>query len=116
MGAVCYLGLGLCSPGDAPVDVLLDLNIIKEFKMRGTSRIQARWEIFNVTNRVNLGNPQTIKVGDALLGRIVDGFGEPIDHKGPIESAIQYPVRAAAPDPLLRPRVTRILQTGVRAS
>jgi type III secretion protein N (ATPase) len=67
------------------------------------------------TEVVNLGNPQTIKVGDALLGRIVDGFGEPIDHKGPIESTIQYPVRAAAPDPLTRPRVTQILQTGVRA-
>ena len=67
------------------------------------------------TEVVNLGNPQTIKVGDALLGRIVDGFGEPIDHKGPIDSTLQYPVRAAAPDPLTRPRVTRILQTGVRA-
>ena len=33
----------------------LDLNILKEFRLQGSSRIQARWEIFNVTNRVNLG-------------------------------------------------------------
>jgi hypothetical protein len=48
----------------------LDLNIIKEFKMRGASRIQARWEIFNVTNRVNLGNPQSTSVRSGLFGTI----------------------------------------------
>ena len=31
-------------------------NILKEFKLHGNTRLQARWEIFNVTNRVNLGS------------------------------------------------------------
>lgn len=71
--------------------------------------------ISSQTEVVNLGNPQTIEVGSALLGRIVNGFGEPIDRKGPLEAVTKYPVRTAAPDALRRPRVSRALQTGVRA-
>jgi type III secretion protein N (ATPase) len=66
------------------------------------------------TEVLHLGNRHTIKVGSALLGRILDGFGEPIDHKGPIGSSAEYAVRSPAPDPLTRRRVTRALQTGVR--
>lgn len=71
--------------------------------------------ISSQTEVVHLGRPQSLKVGPALLGRILDGFGEPIDRKGPLDAALDYPVRAPAPDPLTRPRITRVLQTGVRA-
>jgi hypothetical protein len=47
----------------------LDLNILKEFKLRGSSRIQARWEIFNVTNRVNLGN-FNVSTRSSVFGQI----------------------------------------------
>lgn len=67
------------------------------------------------TEVVNLGRVQTVKVGQALLGRILDGFGEPMDGLGPIDSTLEYPVRAAAPDALLRKPVSKCLQTGVRA-
>jgi ATP synthase in type III secretion protein N len=67
------------------------------------------------TEVVNLGGTQSVRVGDGLLGRIVDGFGEPLDHNGPLQALREYPLRAAAPDPLSRRRVTRVLQTGVRA-
>jgi ATP synthase in type III secretion protein N len=67
------------------------------------------------TEVVNLGGTQTVHVGDELLGRIVNGFGEPIDHHAAIPAPLEYPLRAAAPDPLSRRRVTRVLQTGVRA-
>jgi ATP synthase in type III secretion protein N len=66
------------------------------------------------TEVVNLGRAQTVKVGPALLGRIVNGFGEPVDGLGPIDSTLEYPVRAAAPDALTRKPVTKCLQTGVR--
>ena len=67
------------------------------------------------TEVVNLGRAQTVKVGPQLLGRILNGFGEPIDGHGAVDSTVEYPVRAAAPDALLRKPVTRSLQTGVRA-
>jgi ATP synthase in type III secretion protein N len=67
------------------------------------------------TEVVNLGRAQTVKVGPALLGRVLDGLGEPRDSLGPLGSVLEYPVHATAPDPLTRRRVERVLQTGVRA-
>ncbi|MET0499561.1 MAG: FliI/YscN family ATPase [Steroidobacteraceae bacterium] len=67
------------------------------------------------TEVAHLGHPQTVCVGDALLGRVIDGFGEPIDGRGALDTVLRYPVRAAAPDPLTRSRIVRPLQTGVRA-
>ncbi|HKE93841.1 MAG TPA: FliI/YscN family ATPase [Povalibacter sp.] len=67
------------------------------------------------TEVINLGHPQTVIVGPALYGRIVDGFGRPLDARGPVESSVRYPVRATAPDPLTRRRICRPLLTGVRA-
>jgi type III secretion protein N (ATPase) len=71
------------------------------------------------TEVVNLGRAQTVKVGPTLLGRILNGFGEPMDGSRAIDkvidSTLEYPVRAAAPDALNRKPVTQCLQTGVRA-
>jgi type III secretion protein N (ATPase) len=67
------------------------------------------------TEVVNLGSPQSVKVGDAMLGRILNGFGEPMDRRGGIDLRQEYSVRGAAPDPLTRRPVDRVLQTGVRA-
>lgn len=67
------------------------------------------------TEVVNLGRAQTVKVGPSLLGRVLDGLGEPRDSLGPLGAAVEYPVHAVAPDPLTRRRVERVLQTGVRA-
>ncbi|MFH1144398.1 MAG: FliI/YscN family ATPase [Candidatus Eisenbacteria bacterium] len=55
-----------------------------------------------------------IPVGDALLGRVVDGLGRPIDGRGPAAGP-RRPVIAAAPGPLERRRIHRPLATGVRA-
>jgi len=54
-------------------------------------------------------------VGDALLGRVLDGFGTPID--GGSYPAVEgtRPVHADAPSPLARPPITEPLQTGVRS-
>ena len=55
-----------------------------------------------------------VKVGPQLLGRILDGLGNPIDGKGPIVSKVEYPLQAAPPDPLQRPRIHDSLYVGVR--
>ena len=56
-----------------------------------------------------------VKVGDELLGRVLDGLGNPIDGKGPLLSKKEYPLQADPPHPLSRPRIHESLYVGVRA-
>ena len=56
-----------------------------------------------------------VKVGDVLLGRVLDGLGNPMDDKGPILSDLEYPLQAPPPPPLTRPRIHESLYVGVRA-
>lgn len=56
-----------------------------------------------------------IHVGEALLGRVVDGLGNPIDSKGPIPKDNKYPIYANPVNPLSRKRITKPLDLGVRA-
>lgn len=57
----------------------------------------------------------TVRVGPALLGRVVDGLGVPIDGKGPVAAAEEYPLYAQAINPLQRRRIHEPLDLGVRA-
>ncbi len=61
------------------------------------------------------GNPLMIKVGPKLLGRVLDGLGEPIDGKGPIEYETEYPVINNPPNPFQRPTIKKPMALGVRA-
>ena len=56
-----------------------------------------------------------VPVGSKLLGRVIDGLGNPIDGKGPIPAENEYPVHADPINPLLRKRINRPLDLGVRA-
>lgn len=55
-----------------------------------------------------------IPVGRQLLGRVLDGIGNPIDGKGPIQSKEQYPIYALPLNPLKRKRIDQPLDLGVR--
>ena len=57
----------------------------------------------------------TVRVGRALLGRVVDGLGVPIDDKGPLAVAEEVPLYAQAINPLQRRRIREPLDLGVRA-
>jgi flagellum-specific ATP synthase len=61
------------------------------------------------------GHPLMVKVSDDLLGRVLDGLGEPIDSKGQIRAENETPLQADPPDPVKRPRVTEVLKVGIRA-
>ena len=56
-----------------------------------------------------------VKVGDDLLGRVLDGLGNPIDGKGPLLCKKEYSLQADPPHPLSRPRIHDSLYVGVRA-
>ncbi|HZO92346.1 MAG TPA: flagellar protein export ATPase FliI [Candidatus Baltobacteraceae bacterium] len=64
---------------------------------------------------VALGKPLQIGLSDALLGRVLDGLGRPIDGRGPIAGARRSDIAGGPPNALHRRRVTDPLGVGVRA-
>ncbi len=63
----------------------------------------------------SLGKKASVKVGRGLLGRVIDGLGNPIDDKGMISFAEEYPIYADPINPLLRGRIKEPMDLGVRA-
>ena len=57
----------------------------------------------------------TIGVSDKLVGRVINAIGQPIDEKGPIEDCIRCEVQSVRSNPLSRPRISEILEFGVKA-
>ncbi|MCW8930429.1 MAG: F0F1 ATP synthase subunit alpha [Gammaproteobacteria bacterium] len=56
-----------------------------------------------------------VPVGDALLGRVVDSLGNPIDGKGPIDSKESSPIEKIAPGVIARQSVDQPVQTGLKS-
>src|SRR2546423_3388245 len=56
-----------------------------------------------------------VPVGKALLGRVVNALGQPVDGKGPIKTDVAYPVEKIAPGIIKRRSVSQPVQTGIMA-
>jgi flagellum-specific ATP synthase len=56
-----------------------------------------------------------IPVGPGILGRVIDGLGNPIDNKGPIPAEHEYPIYGTPINPLSRKRISKPLDLGIRA-
>lgn len=74
------------------------------------------------TEGLQLGDPvearpeeARVEVGQGLLGRVIDGFGQPIDGGRPIEAHEMYSLYGGPGNPLDREHITRPLVTGIRA-
>ena len=61
------------------------------------------------------GRVVQVPVGQALLGRVVDPLGRPLDDKGPIETTKTRPVERIAPGVIVRQSVDTPVQTGIKA-
>ena len=61
------------------------------------------------------GRVLSVPVGDALLGRVVNALGEPIDGKGPVACTETHPIESEAPGIIKRQSVNQPLQTGIKA-
>ena len=61
------------------------------------------------------GKVAEVPVGDAMMGRVVNALGQPIDGKGPIVSSESRPIEYPAPGVLQRKSVNQPLQTGIKA-
>jgi len=61
------------------------------------------------------GRIASVPVGDALVGRVVNALGQPIDGKGPVQSDAYRPIERIAPGVVLRQNVDTPVQTGIKA-
>ena len=61
------------------------------------------------------GKVVSVPVGSAMIGRVVNALGEPIDGKGPIDAENHRPIEMPAPGIIDRKHVSRPLQTGIKA-
>tara|TARA_Y100000994_G_C15673365_1_gene434696 strand:- start:115 stop:1695 length:1581 start_codon:yes stop_codon:yes gene_type:complete len=77
----------------------------------GSSTMIKEGDIVKRTNKI-----ASIKVGEGMLGRVVDALGQPIDGKGPISGeTYEMPLERKAPGVIYRQPVTEPLQTGIKA-
>jgi len=61
------------------------------------------------------GRIMSVPVGEAMIGRVVDALGNPIDGKGPIEAKTYNPIERIAPGVVDRQPVKEPMQTGIKA-
>ncbi len=64
---------------------------------------------------IPMADAPTATVGDALLGRVVDGMGNPMDNKGPINSPVQYPLYGNPINPMERKSIKEAVDVGIAA-
>lgn len=62
-----------------------------------------------------LRDKASLGVGPLLLGRVIDGLGNPIDDKGPIRIEEEYPIYALPVNPMTRPPIRKPLDLGIRS-
>jgi len=72
-------------------------------------------EIAEGTNVRATGRIASVPVGDGLVGRVVNALGEPVDGKGPIQSASYRPIERIAAGVVQRQDVDTPVQTGIKA-
>ena len=60
-------------------------------------------------------NHSNVSAGDALLGRVIDGLGLPIDGKGPIDYTVSISAKGSSLNPMERGPIDKILDTGIKA-
>jgi type III secretion protein N (ATPase) len=75
------------------------------------------WGVSSSTEVLATGERHLVPVGKKMLGRIIDGLGNPLDFnsKGPLEVEDHYPIYADPPNPLERAIISQPLSLGVRA-
>jgi len=76
----------------------------------GETRLVKEGDLAKRTGRV-----VEVPVGEAMLGRVVNPLGQPIDGKGPIDTPHQLPIERKALGVMARQPVTQPLQTGIKA-
>jgi len=78
--------------------------------------VLGRWRHLSEGDKVrSTGRVLDVPVGEAMLGRVVNALGEPIDGKGPIAAQGRSPIEKIAPGVISRESVSQPMQTGLKA-
>lgn len=87
----------------------LDVNEVGAILLGSSEHLEAGEAVYRT------GRVMDVPVGQALLGRVLDGTGRPLDERGAIETSDRSPIERPAPAILDRAPVTVPLQTGLKA-
>lgn len=79
----------------------------------GVVLLNSDHQIVSGSKVISTGQVLQVKVGDALIGRVVDALGQPLDGKGRIKESGYRPVEFEAPEIIERTPVNRPLETGL---
>ena len=90
------------------VEQHLGNNVVRTVAMDSTDGLQRGMEV------IDTGSPIKVPVGKAVLGRILNVLGEPIDNKGPIETENYLPIHRDAPSFDEQETETEIFETGIK--
>lgn len=96
--------------GDLTLEVAAHLNddTVRAVAMASTDGLARHTQV------IATGGPISVPVGDAVLGRLLDVTGSPIDNKGPIVSEIRYPIHRPAPSFAEQATSTQVFETGIK--
>jgi type III secretion protein N (ATPase) len=111
IGEVCLLR----TPGD-----LIDMKAEVVGFSQGSALLMPMGDMQGISSETEViptGHVHLVPVGNGLLGRVLDGMGDPIDTAthGPLHITRYYPVLTGAPDPLKRRIISHPLSLGIRA-
>src|SRR5437016_6145532 len=81
---------------------------VRTISMSGTEGLKRGVEV------TDTGGPLSVPVGDAVMGRIFDVTGSPVDERGPVQTEKRYPIHRAAPTLAEQSTSPEVLPTGVK--
>ncbi len=87
----------------------LETETVSACLLSGQNQVREGTKVFRT------GKVLSVPVGEALLGRVVNALGQPIDGKGPIATTESRPIESEAPGIIERKSVSVPLQTGIKA-
>jgi F-type H+-transporting ATPase subunit alpha len=102
-------------PGDPGEPTVMGLALNLEEETVGCVILGPYTQIQEGSEVRRTGQIASVPVGDALIGRVVNALGEPIDGKGPIATTATRPVERIAPGVVRRQSVKTPVQTGIKS-
>src|SRR6266436_3610620 len=99
---------------DQPVKLTLEVqqhlgdNWIRTVAMSSTEGLKRGFEV------VDTGGPISMPVGDAVMGRVFDVTGNPVDERGPVKAEKFYPIHRLAPSLEDQSTSPQVLPTGIK--
>src|SRR5580765_3886107 len=103
-----------CKVNGEPVSIILEVQQhlgdkwVRAVSMSGTEGLKRGFEV------TDTGKPISMPVGDAVMGRVFDVTGNPVDERGPVKAEKYYPIHRAAPPLVEQSTSPQVLVTGIK--